>query len=153
MTIPLSKADNTGLQAMVTAHVANDLLESVALPADYACVQDQQTGLSVGQYDGSGSFAAVASVSGNALSLKLDNATTRIVVDALPVSVKTVNGATTAGGTIGVDQGALTGVTLGANTGIVKDGVDLTVPVTGTYTSKITPQVDANGVITGFTLS
>ncbi|WP_269768346.1 hypothetical protein [Bordetella genomosp. 9] len=34
-----------------------------------------------------------------------------------------------------------------------QNGTDLTVPVTGTYTSKITPQVDADGVITGFTLS
>lgn len=152
-SLPLSKEDNTGLLAMVTTHVANDTFENVALPHNYAVVEDGYDGTMVNQFDGTGSFAMVAAVSGNAVQYTLANATTRVVVNALPTTVKTADGATTAGATVAVDQGALTGIVLGAGTGIVKDGVDLTVPVTGTYTSKITPQVDANGVITGFTLS
>jgi hypothetical protein len=34
-----------------------------------------------------------------------------------------------------------------------QDGSPMTLPVTGTYTTTITAQVDADGVITGFTLS
>jgi hypothetical protein len=41
---------------------------------------------------------------------------------------------------------------LPATQAIVSDGVDLVVPVTGTYATKITPTIAA-GVITGFVLS
>lgn len=50
-------------------------------------------------------------------------------------------------------SGDLDHVKLPADYGIVRDAHGLTVPVTGTYTNTITPQVNAVGVITGFTLS
>lgn len=43
-------------------------------------------------------------------------------------------------------------VELGVGATIVQDGVDITVPVTGTFVTKITPTV-VNGAITGFHLS
>jgi hypothetical protein len=151
-SLPLSKEDNTGLLAMVTTHVASDTFQNVALPHNYAVTEDGNDGTIVNQYDGSGGVAMVAAVSQNQATFTLANATTRIVINAAPVSVKTAGG-TSAGATFDIDQGALNGVTLLPNFGLVQDGTDLTVPVTGTYTSKITPQVDADGVITGFTLS
>lgn len=153
LTIPLSKEDNTGLLAMVKTHVANDVLENIALPHNYACVEDQFDDMNIEQYDGSGSVAVICHVSNNTLSVQLANATTRVVINAAPVTVKTAGGGATAGGTFDIDQGAMNGVNLASNIGLVQDAVDLTVPVTGTYTSKITPQVNADGVITGFVLS
>lgn len=56
-------------------------------------------------------------------------------------------------GLIRVSGGALDGLILPADAAIVQDGSPMTLPVTGTYTTTITAQVNADGVITGFTLS
>jgi hypothetical protein len=152
-SLPLSKEDNTGLLAMVTAHVASDVFQNVALPHNYAVLEDQGDSVAVNQYDDTGDVAMTIAVANNTPTFTLANATTRIVFDALPVDVKTAGGTTAASGTIGVNQGALTGISLPANYAVVQDATDLTVPVTGTYTTKITPAVDADGAITGFTLT
>lgn len=152
-SVTLAKSDNTGGLALVTANIVGGSLIDVALPANYAVLQDGGTSINVNQFDNSGSFAATPHVASNNGSVQLANATTRIVVDALPVTVKNVSGSVTASGVIGISGGALTGITLGANISLISNGTALTVPVTGTYTSTITPQVNASGVITGFTLS
>jgi hypothetical protein len=149
----LSKSDNTGNLAQVTANISGGSLANVALPANYGVLQDGGSSINCAQYDNSGTIAVVPHVSGNSPSVQLANATTRIVIDALPVTVKNVSGSVTASGTIGVSGGALSGITLAASTSLVSNGTALTVPVTGTYTTTITPQVNASGVITGFTLS
>lgn len=149
-TKPLSKADNTGLLAMVTAHVDElNQFESVALPHNYAVIQDGIGNFDVQQYDSSAGFAVIARVTNNAPSVQLSNATTRVVVNAQPATVKNADGSVTVSGTIGVDQGALTGITLPATHALVPDGH--TVPATGTgSTATVTV---ANGVVTGVTLS
>lgn len=152
-SVTLAKSDNTGGLALVTANIVSGSLIDVALPANYGVLQDGGGSVNCAQYDNSGTFAVVPHVSANSPSVQLANATTRIVVDALPVTVKNVSGSVTASGTIGITGGALNGITLAANTSLVSNGTALTVPVTGTFTTTITPQVNANGVITGFTLS
>jgi hypothetical protein len=153
-SLPLSKEDNTGLLAMVTAHVASDTFQNVALPHNYGVVQDGEDSLNLEQYDSSGSTAVIGRVTANTVSVQLANATSRVVVDQLPLEIKSVAGVPSGfSGLIGVSGGALTGLTLPADAAIVQDGSPLTVPVTGTYTNTITPQVNADGVITGFTLS
>lgn len=153
-SIPLSKEDNTGLLAMVTTHVVNDLLQNIALPHNYAILQDQQASVTVNQYGESGGAAATVSVADNTLSLTLANSTSRIVFNLQPCVIRTVVGTETGfGGLLGVAGGALTGLTLPADAAIVQDGSPITVPVTGTYTTQITPQVNSEGVITGFVLS
>lgn len=152
-TTTLAKSDDTGNLATVTVNVVGGTVQDVALPANYAVLQDGGTSINIAQYDNSGTFAATPHASANVASAQLANATTRIVVDALPVTVKNVSGSVTASGVIGISGGALTGITLAAATSLVSNGTALTVPVTGTYTTTITPQVNASGVITGFTLS
>lgn len=152
-TTTLAKSDDTGNLATVTVNVVGGSVQDVALPANYAVMQDGGSSINVGQYDGSASFAAVPHVTGNVGSVQLANATTRIVVDTLPVTVKNVSGSVTASGTVGVSGGVLTGITLAAATSLVSNGTALTVPVTGIFITTITPQVNASGVITGFTLS
>jgi hypothetical protein len=152
-TVTLAKSDNTGNLAQVTANVSSGSLTDVALPATYGVLQDGGTSINCAQYDNSGSVAVIPHVSANTPSVQLANATTRIVVDALPTSVKNVSGSVSATGTIGISGGALTGITLAASTSLVSNGTALTVPVTGTYSTTITPQVNASGVITGFALS
>lgn len=153
-SIPLSKVDNTGLLAMVKTHVASDTFQNVALPANYGVVQDQQDSLSCEQFDNTGSFAVIGRVANNSVSVQLANATTRIVVNELPVAITSVTGVASGfSGLLAISGGALTGVTLPADAAFVQGDVAMTLPVTGTYTSKITAQVSADGVLTGFVLS
>ncbi|WP_447724620.1 hypothetical protein [Sphingomonas koreensis] len=137
-----------------TASVDGNTLDGVALPSNAAMLTDGQASVDINQFDNSGDFAATVAVANNALTLKLANATTRIVVDMLPVDVKLQSGTgLSANGRINIASGALTGVTLPSFYSLVNNGLSMSVPVTGTYTNMITPQVDANGTITGFTLS
>lgn len=190
---PLSKADNTGLLAMVTCNVdANDEFENVALPHNYAVIQDGIGNFDVWNFNESSGVAVIARVTNNEGDVQLANATTRIAINAVPITIADQHGRT-AGATIAVDQGAFenfpltsandtllaagsalaiynNGVTtsvagtfglssgspraiLPANTALVGNGISMQVPVTGTYTDTITPQVNAAGVITGFVLS
>lgn len=151
-TVPLSGYDNTGLLAMVPIHVANDIVENIALPHNYAVVEDQHDGTLVNQYNGDGDVAMIASVTNNNLEFTLANSTSRIIVNAGPVTVKNSTGAKTAGGVFDVDLGALNGVTLEATAALVTNTQASAIPVTGTYTNTVTFAV-AGGVITGITLS
>lgn len=104
--ITLSNADDTGNLATVTANIVDGALANVALPANKAVLTDQQASVNINQYDDSGSFAANVTVATNTPTFKLANATTRIVVDALPITV-VAGGGKTAPATIEVDQGVL----------------------------------------------
>jgi hypothetical protein len=96
---------------------------------------------------------ATAVVSGGALQ-SLNLAPNALFGNVTSTPVKTQGGGTSVDGTILLTaQGALDQTKLPANVSLVQNGVALTVPVTGTYATKITPQVDASGVITGFVLS
>ena len=153
-TVPLSKEDNTGLLAMVTAHVPADTntFESVALPHNYAVIQDGQSDFNVTDFgSGGGSVAVVARVSSNNPGVQLANSTTKIAINAAPAQVTA--GSKTVGITLAVNQGAWQPFPLvNATDAIVSNGDALTVPVTGTYTTTATLTV-AGGVITGITLS
>lgn len=193
-SVIISKADNTGLLATSVAHVdANDEFENVALPQNYAVIQDGIGNFDVADFgSGQGAVAVIARVSNNNPSVQLANATTKIAINAAPITIADQHGRS-AGATIAVDQGAFqnfpltsandtlltagsalaifnNGVTssvagtfglssgtpraiLPASTALVGNGIAMQVPVTGTYTNTITAQVNAGGVITGFTLS
>jgi hypothetical protein len=153
-TFTLTKEDNTGNLATVTAHVVDGDVESIALPHNYAILQDEQTSVTVNQYNEAGGAAADVSVSNNELSLTLANSTSRIIFNLVPCQIQTVVGVNSGfGGLLQVSGGALTGITLPADAAIVQDANPMTLPVTGTYIDTITAQVDANGVLTGFVLS
>lgn len=79
-------------------------------------------------------------------------ATQAIVANGNTVAVRNSAGAASHNGTAVVAGGAVTGVNLAATVAMVDSGTAITVPVTGTYATKITPTVVA-GVITGFVLS
>lgn len=148
----LTKVDGTGNLGTVTLDVAGGSVSGAALAGNLGVVTDNVS-VNINQYDNSGSVAAAVDVLANAATFTLANATTRIVINGQSTNIRNVSGSKAVGGTIVVDQGALTGVTLAALNAMVTNNVGLQVPVTGTYTNTITPQVDANGVITGFTLS
>lgn len=174
--------------------VANGLMTQIRVPSNETVLKDQQSSINIEQYDNSGFFAATVGVANNEPSLKLANATTRILVNAGGVTISCTNGKT-AGATVAIDQGALQNFPLSAatdtiisnndlivienqgstqqinnavvevaaqaptvklppNVSLVADGVGIGgAPVTGTYVDTVTPQVNAAGVITGFTLS
>lgn len=153
-SVTLSNSDDTGNLAQVTVNITDGALANVALPSDKAVLTDQQASVNINQFDGTGSFAATVGVANNVPSFQLANATTRIVVDALSVDVKLQSGSgLSASSRINIASGVLTGVTLPTFYSLVNNGLAMSVPVTGTYTSQITPQVNSSGVITGFTLS
>lgn len=155
-SIPLKKADGTdfiGGATTAAAVVTAGSLSEALLPSNETILKDGQASINVYQYDGNGFFAGTVHVATNEPTIQLANATTRIIVNLGPCQVQNAGATLTVGGTYGVDQGAATPVTLAPAVGIVQDNVALQVPVTGTYTDTITPQVDTNGVITGFTLS
>lgn len=154
-TTVLSKSDNTGLLvAALPLHVVNDTLENAALPHNYAILQDQQSAVTVNNFGEVGGGAATVSVASNTLSLTLANSTSRIIFNLVPCTIKSVVGTASGfSGLLGVAGGALTGLTLPADAAIVQGGVAMTLPVTGTYTTKIAAQVSAQGVLTGFVLS
>ncbi|WP_420961076.1 hypothetical protein [Brucella sp. IR073] len=147
-TKPLSKADNTGLLAMVTAHVPADTntFESVALPANYALIQDGVGSIDILDYgSGGGQVAGIARVSGNTGNVQLANSTTKVAINAAPCTVVDQAGKT-AGATFAVDQGNWQNFPLTNGTdALVSDGQ--TIPVTGAGTT-LTLTV-ANGVVTG----
>lgn len=145
--------DFPGAPVTAGAVVAARSLSQANLPGNEIVLKDQQESVNVNQYDNTGSFAATVNVASNSLTLTLANATTRIIVDALPATIEAAGGGTSVSGTLHVSSGALAPVKLAANVGVVQDTIGLQVPVTGIYTDTITPQVDAAGVITGFTLS
>lgn len=150
----LVKADGTGNLASLTLTVSGGSVQNAKLPANKAVLTDQQASIDVTQYDGSGTFAMTVAVANNAQTLTLANGTTRILVDQLPIGLQSSAGVSTGqSATIGITSGALVGLKLAANVAVVVNAVGLTVPVTGTFTTTITPQVNASGVITGFTLS
>lgn len=76
-----------------------------------------------------------------------------VVINGATETIKNISATVSSTGTIGVAGGAVTFITLAANTSLVSNGTALTVPVTGIFLTTITPAVDANGNITGFVLS
>lgn len=147
-TKPLSKEDNTGLLAMITAHVPADTntLESWALPHNYAVLQDGIGNLNVLDFgSGGGSVAVIARVTNNAANVQLANSTTKVAINAAPCTIVDKAGKT-AGATFAVDQGGWQNFPLTNGTdAFVFNGQ--TIPVTGAGTT-LTLSV-ANGVVTG----
>ncbi|PRD42174.1 hypothetical protein C5748_17055 [Phyllobacterium phragmitis] len=127
-------------------------LKGISLSGLSTIVKDQDT-LLLNQWNGDGAFNTLARVGNNILIIELNSPTLRVIADGLSVSIETAGGEVSISGTLHVDQGALQPAKLPANVGIVQDGVGLTIPLTGTYDTKVTPQVNADGVITGLVAS
>jgi hypothetical protein len=153
-TFPLTKEDNTGNLATVTANVVNGQVQNIALPQNYAVIQNGQAGLVVEQANGDPGGPLSATISNNAGVLRLANLTQRVVSNLQSCNINSVVGAYSGfAGLLSVSGGVLNGITLPQDAAIVQGGNPMTLPVTGTYTNTITAQVNANGVLTGFVLS
>ena len=152
-TLTLTKADDTGNLATVTANVVNDVVQNVALPANQAVLTNAQAGVSTEQYNGDAGGNLAVTVAGNNQVLRLASAGQRILTDQSFVQVK-LNGGSGVGVTsrINISGGVVQDVRLATSYGLVNNGFRMTVPVTGTFTGGITPQVNSAGDITGFTL-
>ncbi|WMT90144.1 hypothetical protein [Pelagibacterium sp. H642] len=104
-SVIISRADNTGLLASGTANVPADTntFQNVALPHDYAVIQDGGTINMLDYGSGGGQVAGTARVSANDGSVQLSNSTTKIAINAAPAQV--TGGGKTVGVTLAVDQG------------------------------------------------
>lgn len=100
-----------------------------------------------------GSAPAELAVSGGTVTgATFTQATDAIVSNGDTVDIFNQNGSEGTNGTALV-AGAIAVARLPPNVAMVENGIGLSAPVTGSYVDTITPDVDANGVITGFTLS
>lgn len=110
---PLTRADNTGLLAMVTAHVpsSDDTFESVALPATAAVVTDAGS-VSIENSGGTQNVTGIATVAANVLVVKLP-ASAAFVADGVGIAGAPVTGTYTNTVTPQVSAaGVITGFTL-----------------------------------------
>lgn len=107
-TVSITRADGGGapFSTAAIARIVNGLLSSISIPVTEALLVNGQGTLNIEQFDNSGSFAGTARVANNVLTMQLANATTRTVVNALPITIRAANNKT-AGATVAIDQGAL----------------------------------------------
>jgi hypothetical protein len=102
---------------------------------------------------GAGTHQVNANVASGVISNNLTLGDTSAIVDDISTATVHNYGGTTIGtGTLAVALGALSNIRMPANFAGVTDGGALALPVTGSYTSHITPTV-VGGAITGFVLS
>jgi hypothetical protein len=142
-------------ESFATLNVSNSGLQSVSVTLPSTSVR-VDSGQSIGINSGVSSSTRPLSVVNGVLQ-DINLAPSGAYISAAEVvTVKNNGGTVTAPSSallLNATTGAIDQVKLPANFGIVQNAVALTVPVTGTYTNTITPQVNASGVITGFTLS
>lgn len=154
-SVTVRDADATSVDCTPVIQPQTGLLSYVSVPGTAALVTNGMSAKVAG-YGGSGPLDGLVAISGGFINwVSLAHPTDTLVsngfsVDLGAFSVSGVNDYAT----LNIAAGAITNISvaLEPTKTVVSNGVDLTVPVTGTYVTKATPTV-AGGVITGIVLS
>ncbi|HWK65389.1 MAG TPA: hypothetical protein VNS34_10635 [Rhizobiaceae bacterium] len=107
--VSILNSDGSAQLAQGTADIDTstdpNTLEGITLPANYAVIQDGADNIDVLDFGaGGGMVAGIARVANNSGDVQLANATTKIAINAAPITIADQHGRT-AGATIAVDQG------------------------------------------------
>ena len=125
--VNLDSHDGNTILASTVARVADGNLVGVLLPQNYAVIQDGVGNFDIANYgSGQGAVAVIARVSNNEPGVQLANSTTKIAINAAPVSITA--GGKTVGATIAVDQGEWQAFPLTDATDAIVESSD-TIPV------------------------
>jgi hypothetical protein len=148
-SVLVNQYDDTG-SAAAAVHVTGNAL-TLVLANVTSRIAFQGTPVQVSA--GSKTVPATVALTGGAWApFPLTNSTDAIVQHGDAIEVENQAESQNVVGSVVVAAGVVS-AKLPANAALVGNNVGLQVPVTGTFVDTITPQVNASGVVTGFTLS